>query len=445
MAQKKGLIYRLTMGKDNLPDFTPNRLPGSRWAVFKDVFFNRIGAMVKISLLTILFMLPALAWLIFMSLVKRADATVVPYSANIGLGYPVVTDAIAMGTYRTFMFNIQTYAVLIPLIMIAGIGFAGAFHTMKLLGWGEGVSVGGTFFTGVKRNWVNFLWIFLFAGVSIFVFMFNISAYGQMTSIHKAWKIIAVSLSCVQLVLMLCMLLYLCTQNVTYKLGFVGLVKNSFLFSIALFPQNIFFLICSILPFILIMLLPMQIAIFFWMIVIFLGPAYVVLIWTVFSQYVFDKYVNDRVKGAVKNRGMYVKNPEDEKSAEIEKIRTRNTAYGSAYVSRRLSSIDDGKSFTPLETNFSRNDLKRLSDEKREMQAEIEKEKEEVTAAIEQEVAAYEEEQSAKKKGKKHKSSDEKTESKTVKKEKKKKKFSETDIATMPVSDEEYVDDDKND
>ena len=31
MAQKKGLIYRLTMGKDNLPDFTPNRLPGSRW------------------------------------------------------------------------------------------------------------------------------------------------------------------------------------------------------------------------------------------------------------------------------------------------------------------------------------------------------------------------------------------------------------------------------
>ena len=34
---------------------------------------------------------------------------------------------------------------------------------------------------------------------------------------------------------------------------------------------------------------------------------------------------------------------------------------------------------------------------------------------------------------------------KTVKKEKKKKKFSETDIATMPVSDEEYVDDDKND
>ena len=223
----------------------------------------------------------------------------------------------------------------------------------------------------------------------------------------------------------------------------MGLVKNSFLFAIALFPQNIFFLLCSLLPFVLIMLLPMQIAIFLWMIVIFLGPAYVVLIWTVFSQYVFDKYVNDRVKGAIKNRGMYVKNAEDEKAAEIEKIRTRNTAYGSAYVSRRLSSIDDGKSFTPLETNFSRNDLKRLSDEKREMQEEIEKEKEAVTLAIEQEVAAYEEEQNAAKKGKKRKDGEKAQKPTRVKKDKKK-KFSETDIATMPVSDEEYVDDDKN-
>ena len=47
----KGLMNRLLMGKDNLPDFTPDKLPGSRFAVFKDVFFNRIGAMAKISLL----------------------------------------------------------------------------------------------------------------------------------------------------------------------------------------------------------------------------------------------------------------------------------------------------------------------------------------------------------------------------------------------------------
>ena len=55
MEQKKGLIYRLTMGKDNQPDFTTSKLPGTRWAVFRDVFFNRFSAMVKISLLTMIF------------------------------------------------------------------------------------------------------------------------------------------------------------------------------------------------------------------------------------------------------------------------------------------------------------------------------------------------------------------------------------------------------
>lgn len=109
MAQKKGLIYRLTMGKDNLPDFTPNKLPGSRWAVFKDVFTNRLGAMAKVSLLSVLFAIPAIAWIVIMSLVKAADGTIIPYSSNLGIGYPVITNAAAIGAYRTFMYNVYTY------------------------------------------------------------------------------------------------------------------------------------------------------------------------------------------------------------------------------------------------------------------------------------------------------------------------------------------------
>ncbi len=457
MAQKKGLMQRLIMGKDNLPDFTPNRLPGSRWAVFKDVFFNRIGAMAKISLLVVLFMLPAIAWLIIMTLVKQVDAQLVPYSANIGLGYPVETDAILIGQYRTFMFNIQTYLIMIPLVMIAGIGFAGAFHVMKLLGWGEGVSVGGTFFRGIKQNWVPFLWIFLFAGVSLFIFVFNMTAYDYMTEVHIAIKIIAIALSVVQFIIMLCMLLFLCTQAVTYKLKAFGLIKNSFLFAIALFPQTVFFIALSVLPFVLIALLPLNIGMLFWLVAILLGGGYLVLIWTVYSQWVFDRFVNDKVKGAVKNRGMYVKNAEDEKAAEIERIKTRNTAYGSAYVSRRLSSIDDGKSFTPLASNFSRNDLAKLREEKDIMREEIDKEREAVDAQLLEEQAKWEEEQAAeKKKRKKNKNvnqsesdvaaekeiSAEKAKDKDKKHKNKKRRLGDDEIAVLPVSEEEYIDED---
>ena len=64
-------------------------------------------------------------------------------------------------------------------------------------------------------------------------------------------------------------------------------------------------------------------------------------------------------------------------------------------------------------------------------------------AEVNAKIAAYEEEQNAAKKGKKRKDGEKTQKPARVKKDKKK-KFSETDIATMPVSDEEYVDDDKN-
>lgn len=427
MAQRKGLIYRLTMGKDNLPDFTTDRLPGSRWAVFKDVFFNRLGAMAKISLLTFLFALPLVVWIIFMSIVRNAEGTMIPYSSNFGLGYPIVTDAVAQGEVRAIYYTIQTFAVAVPLFMLAGLGFAGAFQTLKLLSWGEGVSVAGTFFRGIKQHWFSFLWIFLFVGLSVFMFMYGMTVYETPTYLSKGWRVAIMILVAIQFVMMLCLLMYLTTQNVTYKLGLIGLLKNSMLFTIALLPQNLFFLLLSATPIALILLLPSAISALLWMLFIVLGIAFTLLVWTVYTQWVYDKFVNDHVKGAVKNRGMFVPNAEVEKQTEIEKIRARATKYGSAYASRRMSSIDDGKTFTPLETTFSRADLQRLSEEKKEMQSEIDEEIATINAQLDEEERIWEEEHSSKKKKKK------------VNNPKKNKKKDDTqEIATLPITDEEY-------
>lgn len=441
----KGLMNRLLMGKDNLPDFTPDKLPGSRFAVFKDVFFNRIGAMAKISLLCVLFLLPAIAWIFFMSMTMAVDSSIIPYSSNLGIGYPVITNASLIGEYRTFMYNVQLFSVLIPLLMIAGVGFAGAFHVMKMLAWGEGVAVATTFFQGVKKNWFRFIWIFFYLGISLFVLMFNITGFNAL-GYNIVLKIIALVFAILQFVIMLFMMLWLCTQEVTYKLKAIPLIKNSFLFTIALAIQTLFIMILCALPILLLMLIPLQFSVFLWLIFVILGPAYIILIWTVYSQWAFDRFVNDRVKGAVKNRGMYVKNPELEKQNEIERIKARNTQYGAAYVSRRLSSIDDGKTFTPLATNFSRNDLIKMNEEKAQMREEIDREKAEVDAQLEEEMIAYEEQKAAEKKNKKKKKNTEKPQEMVFVeyKKKKKKKPGEDEIATMPVSEEEYVDDNNN-
>lgn len=434
MAQKKGLIYRMTMGKDNLPDYMPDRLPGSRWALFKDTFFNRFGAMAKISLLSLIFFIPLIAMFVIMYIKSTVIQNTVPYSGNIGIGYPIVSDAAVMGEMWRFANNLYTLLYMVPCAIIAFIGLAGAFHVMKLLAWGEGVSVASNFFIGIKKNILQFLVIAVFLSISIFLFAFNITSFDSNTM--PLWlRIMTLVASIILFIMVMCMMIFLPTQAVTYNLKIRHLFKNSFLFAIALLPTNIFFLIVAALPFIIAAILPLQFSVFVWLILAFMGIAYVVLVLTVYAHWAYDKFVNDRVEGAIKNRGMYVKTPEDEKAAEIEALKTRNTVYGSAYISKRLSSIDQGSSFTPLETNFSRADLARLRDEKDQMKKEIEDERTSIDMALEQEILEMEAEAAAAKKKGKNKQQ-------TAAKEKSESKedVAYDEVSEADVAESEYVD-----
>ncbi|MDR0425654.1 MAG: hypothetical protein LBH24_00625 [Clostridiales bacterium] len=404
--QKKGFIYRLTMGKDNLPDFMPSRMPGSRWALFKDVFFNRIGAMAKISLLTLLFFIPLILVVVVFSMMKNAAKTLIPYSGNMGIGYPVVPNADMMGQMQNLQLNIAMLVFCIPAVIIAGIGLAGAFHVMKLLAWEEGESVANNFFIGIKKNIKQFFMISVIAAFMVFAFSISVTTYSaatQESTLMHVLRIIAMVLAVIFFIIFLCMLVFMTTQAVTYELKLWPLIKNSFIFAMALFPTNIFFLLLSLLPVLLLFLLPIPLmfSMLLWIVYGLIGISYTILVWTVYAHWAFDRFVNDRVEGAVKNRGMYVKTPEEERAAEIEALKTRNVVYGSAYVSKRLSNIDEGKSFTPLETNFSRADLQRLSQEKEMMQKELAEEVEVIEHEIEAEIRAYDEEQAALKKKRK--------------------------------------------
>ncbi len=384
MAQKKGLIYRLTMGKDNLPDFTPDKLPGTRFQLFKDVFFNRFGAIVKINLLVLLFCLPAIAWVVIMQIVKKMDGSLLPYSGNVGIGYPVITDVVALGQRRAFQFDLQTYLVLIPCIMVASVGLSGAFYVMRRLVWGEGTSVAGHFFRGIKMNFLPFLFSSLFAGISLFLVMANVGIYNNMTDIHIAWRVIGIAVSVIQFVLLLSMMIFLTTQAVTYKLKTWALIKNSFLFAIALLPTNLIMLIISAIPVVLLLVLPSFLSIFGLLIFAFIGFSFIILVWTVYAHWAYDKFINDRIEGAVKNRGMYKKTEADEKAAEERDRKSKNIRFNNPKKRpKKITSIDEGETFTPLPTSFSRADLLRLEQEKeavkRSIDAEYEEEPDEVT------------------------------------------------------------------
>lgn len=380
MAQKKGLMYRLTMGRDDNPDLTVEKLPGTRWAVFKDVLGLRFGALVKINLLMLLFALPAIFWLFLNNMVKLSSSSFINYTGNYGFGYPLVTDAIQAGQLYNWQMDLMSGLIFIPLLMFASIGLAGGFHTIKLLVWGEGISVFQTFFKGIKANILPFALSALFLGLGFFFVRINMSSYGVI-DINRIVATITYVMSVILFVLLVFMALFLFTQAVTYKLKVRGLIKNSFLFAIGMLVQNIFFVGITAIPLLLISWLGMQFGMFIMLFYAIIGLSMTVLIWTIYAHYVFDKFLNEKIEGAIKDRGIYRRSQEEKeqarKDAEERRKKSANVKYVNPKKKKSNRSIDEDKGFTPLATTFSRTDLKRMEEEKRSMKDDYDDEEEE--------------------------------------------------------------------
>lgn len=85
------------------------------------------------------------------------------------------------------------------------------------------------------------------------------------------------------------------------------------------------------------------------------------MVWTIYSHWVFDKFINDKVEGAVKNKGIYEKVSKDGKPVDKNKGRT----YFKNPKKRKIKPItDDEIQLTELPVTFSRKDLEKLAQEK---------------------------------------------------------------------------------
>ncbi len=399
MAKRQGFFNRLIMGSDNMPDFTPAQLPKTRWGLFADVFKNKLFEIFKLSLWGDLFLLPLVVFFIFNFINTRAYNIYIPYDANIGIGFPLETDAIIRGKSFAFTSEFQSLLIMIPLIVVLFLGMAGALYVMRRLVWGEPVTVTRHFFKGIKDNWKCAVVTGLLFSMSLFIMMFSFLIFGMLDNAGFI-NILMIIIAVIQFILVCGVALFAMTQSVTYKMKIKQILSNGFVFGFALVAQNVFFLFIAFFPVIIPEILALfsastrfTIAPIFYILYAILGVGFSMLVLTVYSQYAFDKYLNDRVEGAKKNRGMYVMTPEEEKRLEIERIKTHNVVYGAAYVAKRLSSINEGAGITPLSASYSRADLQKLSEEKNRIKDEVEKERAEAEAQIAEEIKKYDEEQ----------------------------------------------------
>ncbi|MBE5732666.1 MAG: hypothetical protein E7353_06470 [Clostridiales bacterium] len=400
---KQGLFSRLIIGDENLPDFNPSQLPRTRWGLWWDTFKTRLGALCKVNLLLLLFLIPVIAVLLFSYFQETAYGMAIPANANFGVGYYPRDDINSLYSSMKLNVTLTQYLLLVPCFMLFGIGLAGATYVVRRITWGEGVHIFANFGHGIKQNWKYFVGGSALLALSFFGMMFCFFGLDMFSS-SQVLKIIVQVVGVIQFIFILIMFMYFCTQCVTYQLRFFDLVKNSFVFAIGLFPQNLLFMALAIFPVIFAFAFAdlIWLSVIGWILIVFVGLANMLLVWTVFNHYVYDKYINDRVEGAIKNRNMATKKTKEEEIAEqIQYIKTRNTVYGAAYASRKLSSIDKGHTFTPLSATYNRNDLVKLSEEKQVMKNEMEKERMDIEEQITQAYEEWQQMQNPKKRKKK--------------------------------------------
>ncbi len=358
------IFKRLVEGSEKSEDYARNTLPSNRWALGWDLIKTNMGKIMKINLLLLLFVFPLFLLLFLRSLLISAEAGYTPFSQNLGIGYPIYPFMSGLSEGIIIKVDLTVFFILFLLVFYISVGISGVFYVMRNLVWTEGVFVTSDFWNGVKKNYKTVLPLSLIYTFFVVLALISINTSNYQIAINQNNAILFTILKIVSYVfiaLFTCIYLFSLTIGVTYKIKLFGIIKNAFIFTIAMLPINAFFMLLTAVPFALLLFNPTSMVFSFGIIaVILVSMALAVLIWTNYSQWVFDECINDRVAGAKKNKGIYKKNSKD----VVEQFEYKK----STLTSKPVKPITDYEvEIAQLPESFSRKDLIKLEESKKRM------------------------------------------------------------------------------
>lgn len=366
---KKGFIARMIEGPERSETYAASTLPTNRWQLGWDVFKTNTGKHFKINLLTLVFLLPFIAICVLTYMYKLANVDILPFTQNMAIGYPSYPSTFGLSANLALSASVEFFKFLIVGILVGAVGLSGGFYVMRNMVWAEGVMVGSDFFKGVKQNYFVVLFSLLFYGVimGLSVISVNMAQLFIDTCTGIKWLLISAQvLTYIIMGIVSIMVLYMITLGVTYKLSFGKLIRNSFILTIGLIPTNVFFAFLAALPFLLFTLKVSMLMALAIVLVFVWGFSIFMLIWTDYSNWVFDRFINDKVPGAKKNRGIYKPNATEEDGEQIIFEKTK--------LNSSIKPITDyDVELYELPESFSRKDLQKLEETKEAMRRDSDK------------------------------------------------------------------------
>ncbi|MBR5388455.1 MAG: hypothetical protein IK147_03200 [Clostridia bacterium] len=361
-----GLVNRLLLGKEKSEGYARASLPSNRWELFWDIFKGRFWKLVVINILTLLFCIPLFAIVVLRLMMLSGSGAAMPVTQGFGVGYGAPYSFTGLAEQAAFSVNVVSLVFLPIAMIIAAVGLSGATYVIRNMVWTEGIFVANDFWRGVKQNIKQLIAIAVLYSVLFYIIQLTVSLSDYYLAVggERRWVfVLSKILSYSFLVYFTLMTLHMVSMSVTYEYKFLSLIRNSFLFTLGLFPHTIVFAAAGIVPF-----LPMFIGGFFMpigvILILLLGVSFFLLVWTVFCQWAYDKFINDRVPGAKKNRGIYEKVKESNSEA-LRQYRQQVAMARTSLNSRPIKPItDDELKIEELPAAFNRDDIIKLQESK---------------------------------------------------------------------------------
>lgn len=287
------------MKEEHITDVDVTRsLPHTRKEEFFDFLKHRKMNMFALSCFTFMFFIPLAIDLFYFNFLETA--------------------AIASEKYE-YLFSLIFYSMLImiPCMVVGFIGFAGAFYVAKRMVWQEGISVASDFFQGIKENWVHALIDGILFSIALFGLVVGGSYLFIYAPVHAVVRGIGIG-ALILIFLIIGMITPLnLTQSVYYTNPYMTTLRNSFSF-LGLLNWRVFVLFLlttgGVVALAAINLITLGVGLFLFAVLNFA----IIILYTLMSHYVFDKYINKEHYPNMVGKGLYKKVEEENFSSQLD-------------------------------------------------------------------------------------------------------------------------------
>ncbi|MBO4572482.1 MAG: hypothetical protein J5762_01770 [Clostridia bacterium] len=372
--KKEGYSKGLTdiSGRDG---FYRNQINVGRWAYGADIFRSNLSKIIGLNLMMLVFVAP-IAYFLFVRYSQQFTlAHSAPFAGNVGVGYTPFPNLVALEESINLDINMYFFLKLPLMALWLGIGLSGGMYVMRNICWGEEVRLFKDFWLGIKRNIVpvtitTILFSIVFASAFIAISYVD---YSGATAGGKTWyQIVFKVLLIIAAVYVSLWFMTMLSLNVTYKGGYFSMMRNGVLLTTVLLPVNIFFAAFALLPFVF-FFIGSSFLLFGAMAVIIIGVSFFMFVWTAYSQWVYDKFVNINVKNT------YVPTEADIKLKKEREAKTTSAAEDESYDTvgapaaaqvnyiKVAKPINDDVTVSDLPTKFTLGDIKKVKESKGDM------------------------------------------------------------------------------